>query len=281
MDLVTDPGADRVNEQSTDMADAEAAILDAARQIFADGRRAVLAYSGGLESNLLLDLLAPWKAQITVVWVKARPLPHMAEYVRRRTAGWAYAELTADPARFFRDNGLPSRVIPVSHTVEGHGDAPVPVPFPRIRTEAECCNATRMAPLSGFMAASGADVYIHGQRAGEATTAFGPNPYAWDRWGPLRDWSREAVAADVQRRGIELPEQYAHGLSSFECAICPVETGTCRLGYLRSHYPDLHAEALTYIGAVHEAADRELGAYRAALGLAGADPATPPERRAK
>jgi 3'-phosphoadenosine 5'-phosphosulfate sulfotransferase (PAPS reductase)/FAD synthetase len=166
-------------------------------------------------------------------------------------------------------DGLPARVVPVAHTVEAHGDTPGPVPFPRIKTENECCNAVRMAPLLGFMAVTGAEVYIHGQRAGEGTTAFATNPHPWDLWGPLRDWSREDVEAAVQRRGIELPAQYAHGMTSFECAICPAETDPRRLAYLRDHYPDLHAETLTLMRAVHTATDRALGEYRAALGVAG------------
>jgi 3'-phosphoadenosine 5'-phosphosulfate sulfotransferase (PAPS reductase)/FAD synthetase len=281
MGLVTEHSGELVIDPPAPLDHQEAAIIEAARQVFADGRRAVLGYSGGLESNLLLDLLAPWKAQITAAWVSARPLPHMPDYVRRRTAGWQFVELPSNPARFFRDNGLPALVIPAAHTAEGHADTPGPVPFPRIRASAECCNAVRMAPLAGLMAVTGADVFIHGQRGGEGTTVFGPNPNPWDRWGPLRDWTREAVEAAVQRRGIELPAQYACGLNSFECAICPAETDARRLEYLRDHYPDLHAETLTYMGAVYEATERALGGYRAALARMTPPAAAPPDGREK
>lgn len=246
--------------------DREAQLLTDAEAVLRDGCRAVLSYSGGLESNLLLDMLAPWRDRITVVWVNARALPHMPEYVRRRATGWHFVELAADPYRFFRRHGLPTRVLPLGHTLEAHGDKPEPIPFPPLRTEGECCVATRMTPLNGYAFSVSADVVIHGQRGGEGTWHFAPNLLPWDKWGPLMDWPREDVAEAVQRRGIELPEQYAHGLTSFECAMCPVETGAKRLGYLKARYPEIHAEAVELMRPIHEAITRETEGYRALFG---------------
>ncbi len=80
-------------------------VFREAWQHFANHDRPVLGYSGGAESNLLLELLAPFKTVLTVLWVNAAALPHVAEYVRRRTQGWRFVELTSSPEKSL----LPSR----------------------------------------------------------------------------------------------------------------------------------------------------------------------------
>ncbi len=256
------------NAVTLSIADREAALLDQAAKHITPDTRAILCYSGGLESNLLLDMLSPWRECITVLHAPCRPIPHLPAYVRRRTAGWRFVELESDPAPWLREHGVPTQVLPLAHLAEFHADRTGPLPTPAMRPANELRLVHCVMPMVGFAREHGAGLVIHGQRAGEGTNWFDPSPpFGLNLWGPLRDWTRSEVAEAVQRRGIELPEHYGEYQHSFECAIDPTELDPVRLDYLRRHYPEIHAEVMAMIGAAYEAADNALDQYRAVLGL--------------
>ncbi len=250
------------------IAELEATLLHDAEARLSTITKAVLCYSGGMESNLLLDLLSPWRDRITLLHAPCRPVPHLPAYIERRAEGWRLEVLPRDPADYLRDHGVPSLVLPLVNSREYHADRPGPVPSPAIRPANELRLVHCVMPMVDYIREHDVPLVIHGQRAGEGTQWFNPEPpFGLPLWGPLRDWSRAEVKEAVERRGIELPVHYSEYQHSFECAIDPTELDTVRLGYLQRHYPAIHADVMALIRTAYETADNALDQYRMVLGL--------------
>ena len=67
--------------------------------LFARHDRAVLAFSGGKDSLVCLDLCRDYRDKLTLVWVNTGAMfPHMVDFVRKAAEGFNFVELTSDQA---------------------------------------------------------------------------------------------------------------------------------------------------------------------------------------
>ena len=76
-------------------------------------QRAVLAFSGGKDSLVCLDLCRDYRDKLTVVWVNTgAAFPHMVEFVRKAAEGYSLIELHSDQAAWHAQHGLPAEIVP-------------------------------------------------------------------------------------------------------------------------------------------------------------------------
>ena len=247
-------GASYAPREPETLAGLENLIVSTAAMLAATKNKVALAYSGGAESGLLLHLLRPLREALIVVSVDPGTLPGDAEHIARRVEGWPHvARIPMDRVASWREHGLPTKLLPVDLDPASQGDGRYP--GLRLQSFNSCCLRVRMVPLVDWARAHGVTLLIHGQRRGEGSGLYAPHVEG-GLWGPLATWTRAEVMARVAHHGVPLPPQYAEGSPrSFECAICPADLDPARLGFLRRHYPDHHAETLRLARAVFDAAD--------------------------
>lgn len=263
----TAPEPDAQPRAAADLAAHEAAIVQAAQAMLASHQHVAMGYSGGAESGLLLHLLRPLRGMLSVVWVNPGALPHEAEHVRQAVEGWPrFVEIGSDREAAWREQGLPTFLLPLAHAPALAGDGPRP--SRPLTTYHACCVAVRNAPLDRWAAANGVSLIIHGQRRGEGSDMYAPNLIP-PRWGPLAAWTRADVLARVVHHGVLLPRQFEEGYpQSFECAVCPADFSPARLAFLRRHYPDEHAESLRLLREANAPALDSADGIRKALAAA-------------
>lgn len=239
----------------------EAQIIAASTSLCATRGRVALLYSGGAESGLLLQLLRPLRDVLAVIWTDPGTLPGDAGHIARQVVGWShFVRVPVDRVAIWREHGLPSHVVPGALDPATLGDGPAP-PL-RLQGNLYCCGRVRHAPAMAWCRAHGVSLFIHGQRRGEGSPMFHPDAEA-GAYAPLANWTREEVMARVAHHGVPLPRQYAEGYPrSFECAVCPADMDPARLGYLRRHHPEMHAETLRLARGILGAVDHYHGAMR-------------------
>lgn len=96
--------------------------------------------------------------------------------------------------------------------------------YQAVEARKACCRVRKVEPLG--RALQGASAWVTGLRAEQSAHRGGLELAAWDRGhglvkvNPLFDWSREEVAAFVEREGVPVNPLHARGFPSIGCAPC-------------------------------------------------------------
>ena len=233
-------------------------------KLFARHQKAVLSFSGGKDSLVCLHLCRDYRAKLIVAWVNTGAMfPHMAAFVRKATKGFNFVELKSDQAGWIREHGFPAEIVPVSKSIwrdPGTSDPPQTL----LQPWTMCCMQLRFKPLTDYLARSNATLFIHGQRrldGGGFTVDSGPDAKV-EICKLLWSWTERDVMDYIGKHGIELPEQYGHGVvGSLECWNCTVRAGdsaakmAARLAYMAKRYPDLFEALKLRMGKVYLATE--------------------------
>lgn len=76
--------------------------------------RVALAFSGGMESLLLLELARPHRDRVTVIWTNTGAMfPHMVDFIREATRGFDFVEARSDVRASFGKDGFPAKPFPL------------------------------------------------------------------------------------------------------------------------------------------------------------------------
>lgn len=219
--------------------------LDNTRQLIEEAlngaQRPVLLLSGGKDSLLLLELCEPFRQRLHLVWARTSEVfPHMRDFMRQRTQGWDFKELSSDQAAYFARKGLPSAIIPVRQRPH---EKPVGV---MIQSAGYCCKDLQYRPLVRYVRQYGADVLLHGQTAEDLRNLRLSVPGLFKSLkqtrlvAPLADWLSDEVMAYCRTQGVALPLQYLTGFEdSLECWNCTVRTDLKRFQWMQQHCPEL------------------------------------------
>ena len=222
--------------------------------VFARHEKAALAFSGGKDSLVCLDLCRPFRDKLTVVWTNTGAMfPHMVEFVREAVAGFEFVELQSDLAGWIGEFGYPAYVVPVVNSV-WRGD-PGRQPETKLAPYTSCCIKNRCQPMLEYLAATDTSLFLHGQKDSDRRgyPAKSTPGAKVEVCTPLWDWTDRDAFDYLERRGIELPEQYAHGVArSLECWNCtaPLEGKQKLFAYMAQRYPNLLDELKTRMAKV-------------------------------
>jgi 3'-phosphoadenosine 5'-phosphosulfate sulfotransferase (PAPS reductase)/FAD synthetase len=215
-------------------------ITERLAEAVGENQRVALLYSGGIESALLLHLMAPWRAQTTVYTVRTgAEFPHMVAFIDRALGGWDHRVITTDLVASFHQFGIPASAVPIEHMQGIETALNMEVSLPRIVPWPLCCSRNRWMPGNEAIKADGIGVVIHGQRAGDWPKST-PVRLAYpglELVAPLWDVSRDEVWARIRELGIELPNHYAEYPTSLDCSVCPSALTTERRAWMAERYP--------------------------------------------
>jgi len=210
--------------------------------IFARHERVFLGFSGGKESVALADLVLPWAARVTLVWLNTGvTLPHMPAFVRRYGERFTLVEVTTpNVAQSWRDFGIPTDTLPLRNA---HGGR-----WPKMQLWHGCCLRVRNLPLFACLSQFPGSLLLLGQRLQDkafldvqALKTLLPDGV--EVAFPLWDWTESDVFRYIEQHGLELPHQYANDLkSSGDCAVCHAsELTAAKLSYLDRFLPEIAA----------------------------------------
>lgn len=212
-----------------------------------DHSKALLQFSGGKDSTALLYMARPWLDRIEVAIVDAGAnFPHVQAHIERTCERLKVAPtiIRSDARAYVAANGLPADIVPV----ENFQAAPFMTDRPRLVPYLACCFANLMAPMADYVRESGHTLVLRGSKQADARVGA-PDGFMADGVeyrSPLWRWSDAEVFAYLDGLGVELPDQYAHGVNDgLDCWFCPAHMahgGKQRLDYIRARHPDLWPE---------------------------------------
>ena len=242
------------------------ATKDFLAELFSQHEKVALAFSGGKDSLVLLDLCRPFKSQITVTWSNTGAMfPHMVDFVRNAVEGFTFVELRTDQAAYIATFGLPSDLVPAEHLAGRkytNPDGSRTLQSPAIQSYGACCFALRTQPAINLAQLIGATVIVGGDRYADHTcygegqfpsgSPYLPLESVW----PLAHWTEDDVMAHLEEHAIELPEQYAFGCTSLECWNCTAYLSPERIAYMKARHPELMEELKQRVAAVQFAIHR-------------------------
>ncbi len=246
------------------------------KALFARHEKAVLAFSGGKDSLVVLHLCRNYRDQIDVCWVNTGAMfPHMETFVRKAAKGFRFVELSSDVEEWRKELGEPADVVPTFNSYPGLGIKPLQ-PRALLSHWTACCLANRAWPLTNYIAQSGATLSLHGQRRVDpAMGGFMPQSPAGAKvelCGLIQDWSDQEVAHYIVEHGIALPPQYSadppapHSLECWSCTAMLGEGDRPRLDYTREHHPELYRRLRPRLLAVYKITHEGLASTRQVLG---------------
>lgn len=230
--------------------------------IFKTHDHVFVGFSGGKDSTALAELCEPWRDQVTLISVDTgATFPHMRDRIEQYGERFRLRWLHSDQATIWRDQGLPSRLVPTANVdMSGRGVHNAPL----MQAWQACCYALISAPMNEFLRAQPGAVFLHGQRLSEIAPGYYPSPgmfeqgsdrYGYKIYAPLKDWTEADVLTFLQERGIGLPiqYQYAKGDFSLDCWNCPAMLQSRRIAFMADHYPDKLSIAADNLRKTHHA----------------------------
>ncbi|WP_416047939.1 phosphoadenosine phosphosulfate reductase family protein [Cupriavidus basilensis] len=235
--------------------------------------RVLLQFSGGKDSLACLYLLRPYWDRLTVMWSsRGDPFPEVVELLAQiRPLVREVVEVSGNAKAHIEKGIYPVDLVPVPGTWLGRTLEPATAPF-IFASRYDCCTENFWKPMAHATEAGGFDLVVRGQRDSEAKRA----PFssgAVDSGGrtyllPLQHWSKQDVLAYLHAEGVELPRQYAYGLSSLDCLHCTayLEENGGKRRYLRDFHPEAAIEYERRLRLIQGAQEREHRLMRIALG---------------
>jgi 3'-phosphoadenosine 5'-phosphosulfate sulfotransferase (PAPS reductase)/FAD synthetase len=239
-------------------------------------KKAVLQFSGGVDSLALLYCARPWLDAIEVHFVDPGAVfPEVVDFVERTCAKLGARLVTVRPEhdiRAFHDAfGLPADLLPARSLP---GLAQVLGTAERVQPWSNCCGRLLFGPAHRAVLASAATLVLRGVKACDERKGVPPGTV--DEHGityeaPLWDWSDADVLAYLRKERGEIPAHYAHVKDSLDCWLCSAHLSTsygkARLAYIREHRSELWPDVSERVSRVLAAARSEFERIAPAAGV--------------
>ena len=210
--------------------------------MIAGHKNIVLLFSGGKDSMACLFLLKDHLSDITVLWSNTgKNYPELLDTVSRaKKLCPNFIEIKTDRDAQWKENGLPSDIVPIDYTKMGQGMTCKKKVM--IQSYLQCCWENISSPLVEKYKELGATLIIKGQRADEAHRSISENGYMKDGiqfWHPIEGGTKEQVLDFLRSEMGNLPDHYKLDHSSMDCWDCTAfaEHSHDRAEYMKVYYP--------------------------------------------
>lgn len=221
----------------------------------------ILQFSGGKDSLACLHLSKDLP-DLVAFWVDTGGgFPHMRQFVidacARANVPLHIVRTGPTVQEWQAKNGVPVDILPIDATVYMSSISDFPAKI-RMTPYIACCSANIWQPMQDAILVSGAKTVIRGSKKADARHGVGSgytdeNGIAY--LSPLWDWTDDDVFSYLKDNNVELPPQYAMGADSLDCWHCTAYMDghhRKRFEYMKTHYPDLHAEVKQTLKLVNE-----------------------------
>lgn len=238
--------------------------MDIIRQAIERHDRIGLQLSGGKDSLTCLYLLRPFWDRITVYWLNTgAAFPEtvdVMDIVRAEVP--RFIEIDGKQPQIIQQFGIPSDIVPVSHTHDGLAVSGKQGPL--IQDRYSCCIRVIMWPMAQRMIEDGITLVIRGQRADDVLKApirSGHIENGIEYLFPIEDWTADDVLGYLRAERLPLPRFYSMLKSAPDCMTCSGwwEEGAAK--YLKAHHPDAHREVQARLDIINEAVSNHIIAF--------------------
>lgn len=199
-----------------------------------------LQVSGGKDSIACLYLMRPFWDRLTVYWCSTGDVFPETQAIMDQVRAMVprFVEITGDQPSVVAGHGLPSDIVPASHTpvgMLGSGGQTL------IQDRYSCCARVFMWPMHERMVADGITLVIRGQKDADSLKAplrSGDVDMGIEYLFPIQDWSTEGVMSYLRQENAPIARFYEMLDSAPDCMTCSAywEHGAAK--YLkRYHYP--------------------------------------------
>jgi len=237
-------------------------------------KHAVLQFSGGKDSTVLMYLARPWLDRITVLFADTgATFPHLVRHIEETCARLGAKLVTVRPKvdviQHTRDHGLPADVVPVEAS-EGARFFLNPPPTEILQPYTQCCGAMLWEPMLRYTRLNDVDLVLRGSKASDRRVGVGPEVEVEGITykSPLWDWSDDDVYAYLAEHGAELPSHYKFINDSLDCWLCTAHLahhGDEKMRYIRDTYPEMWRVVAARMVRVQAVLDREMARIRPAI----------------
>lgn len=232
----------------------------------------VFMFSGGKDSLACLYLLKPHWDKINVIWVNTGNFfPENEKIVRSFSEQLPrFHEIKTDVNSFKETYGLPSDMVPISHTYTGSamtGEKEI-----KIISGYDCCAQNLWLPALSAAKELGATLIIRGQRNQESAKSpiqSGEINQGFEFLFPIEDWTQDEVLAYLKENGFDYPEFFNFVESSLDCINCTAFLGGIkdRREYMQKNHPVEHKKNNENLEKILSVISHELAAMKESLCL--------------
>lgn len=224
--------------------------------ILARHEKIALQVSGGRDSIACLYLMRPHWDRLTVYWCNTgAAFPETVELMRQvREMVPHFVEIDGNQPAVVRGYGLPSDIVPASHTPigimgsEGAG--------PLIQDRYSCCANVIMLPLHARMVEDGITLVIRGQKNADRLKApirSGMVDLGIEYLFPIQDWSTEGVMSYLRQQDAPIPRFYEMLDGAPDCMTCSAYWENGAAAYLKRYHHPAYQEVQRRLDIINEA----------------------------
>jgi phosphoadenosine phosphosulfate reductase len=224
-----------------------------------------IAFSGGKDSWACLHLAHHDLDNIIVLWVNTgKNYPEtMASVEMAKAMCKNFIEIKADRNAQNNACGLPSDIVPFSHTAFGQGiTGKTKV---TLQSYFSCCYDNITAPLMAKVKELGIITLISGKRNDETHLSSSEDGQVIDgitHIHPIEHWSRDEVL-DFLKTKMQVPEHFYFNHSSLDCYDCSAYVKDTKdiMNWSKKH-PNLHVQKVVRMTQVKTALQESMEIYK-------------------
>ena len=222
-----------------------------------DHKKAVLFFSGGKDSLVLLHLFRPHWHKITVLWLNTgATIPELQRQMDEiREVVPHFLEVRSDVTRSHVEKGYPCTIVR-AEDIAVLPDMRYQDPVVKTRSFVDCCKENIWLPSWEAAIKTGATLFLRGTRRADkraspigAEATIGPITI----WNPLFEWPDSAIWQYLQEHDITIPKYYKYGNSGITCYSCTAfpEHSHEVLAYLKDYAPNQGEELRSNFRKIH------------------------------
>lgn len=234
------------------------------KEIIDRHERIALQFSGGRDATAVIYLMRPYLDRITVYWCNTgAAYPETLAIVEKiRAMCPNFVEIDGNQPGVIQNYGIPSDIVPASHTIVGLMGSGSPGPL--VQDRYSCCFRTVMLPLHERMQADGVTLVIRGQKTADrlkSPVRSGEVHDGIEYLFPIEEWSSRQLMDYLRAEGAPIARFYEVMDSTPDCITCSAFWEEGAGTYLKRYHHEHYQEYQRRLDIINVAVSEHIGSF--------------------